>query len=173
MRMFTDHNAKNTFVIDKSNGYPVIVTTNVTKKTPWLNIFTNHNIKFGNPKGDSTVKEDFYGKTYNWVPTHFYDRGSSGDYSDEEYKNVFLQLKYHGHIDDYESYIEVSNRFELIYNSDKDLRQLIAKYINLKDMKWNKSFKKFNWKKLSYESNDLEKNFIKIENELINIFSRI
>ena len=155
MRMFTDHNAKNTFVIDKSNGYPVVVTTNVTKKTPWLNIFTNHGIEFANTKGDSTVKE-IDGKTYNWVPTNFYDRGPGGDYSCEEYKNVFLQLR---------------------YDKDKDLRQLIAEYINLKNMKWNKSFKKFNWKKLSTyftcESNDLEKNFIKIENELINIFNRI
>ena len=176
MRMFTDHNAKNTFVIDKSNDYPVVVTTNVTKKTPWLNILNKHGIKFANPKGDSIEKE-INGKIYNWVPTHFYDRGPGGDYFDEEYKNVFLQLRYHGHIDDYESYLEVLNRFELRYDKDKDLRQLIAEYINLKNMKWNKSFKKFNWKKLSTyftcESNDIEKNFIKIENELINIFNRI
>ena len=56
-------------------------------------------------------------------------------------------------------------------NCEKD------EYINLKNMKLDKSFKKFNWKKLSTyftcESNDLEKNFIKIENELINIFNRI
>lgn len=174
MRMFTDHNAKNTFVIDKSNGYPVQITTNVTEKTSWLNIFTNHGIEVANPNGDSTVKE-IDGKTYNWVPTHFYDRGPGGDYSCEEYKNVFLQLRYHGHIDDYESYLEVLNRFELRYDKDKDLRQLIDEYINLKNMKWNKSFKKVTWKYSIpiIQSNDFEKKFLKIENKLIHIFKTI
>ena len=172
MRMFTDNKAKNTFVVDKSNGYPVVVTTNVTEKTSWLNIFNNHNIKFANPKGDSNVKE-INGKIYNWVPTNFYDRGPGGNYSDEEYKKVFLNLRFHGHINDWNSYKVILERFDKKYKNTKSIRELIDEYINIKNMKWNKSFKKWNWKKFSFESNDLEKQFIKIENELINIFNQI
>lgn len=175
MRMFTDHNAKNTFVIDKSNGYSVVVTTNVTKKTPWLNIFSNHGIKPA--KNGSPEVQEFNGKVHHWVPTNFYEQGPGGDYSNEEYKNVFVNLRYHGHIDDYETYLPVLERFEHKYRNDRNLQKLIDEYINLKNMKWNKPFKKFNWKNLSTyftcESNDLEKNFIKIENELINIFKHI
>jgi len=175
MRMFTDHNAKNTFVIDKSNGYPVVVTTNVTKKTPWLNIFSNHSIKPA--KNGSSEVQEFNGKSHHWVSSNFYEQGPGGDYSNEEYKNVFVNLRYHGHIDDSETYIPVLERFEHKYRNDINLQKLIDEYINLKNMKWNKPFKKFNWKNLSTyftcESNDLEKNFIKIENELINIFKHI
>ncbi len=123
--------------------------------------------------------EGFLGKgriDYNWHPSNYNKETGELNYS-EEYKEVFLKLRYHGHIDDYKSYLKVLNRFELRYDKDNDLRRLIAEYISLKNMKWNKSFKKFNWKKLSTyftcESNDLEKKFIRIENELINIFNRI
>ena len=110
MRMWTNNNAKNTFVIDKSNGYPVQITTNVTEKTSWLNIFTGHGIKQANPEGTGDIKV-IDGKDYHWVPQKFYDRGPGGDYSDEEYKNVFLNLRYHGHIEDYESYLQVLKRY--------------------------------------------------------------
>ena len=34
-KVFTVKNPKNTFIVDTSNGYPVKVTTNVTKYTKW------------------------------------------------------------------------------------------------------------------------------------------
>ena len=174
MRMWTNDNAKNTFVIDKSNGYPVQITTNVDEKTSWLNIFTGHGIKQANPEGTGDIKV-IDGKDYHWVPQKFYDRGPGGDYSDEEYKNVFVKLRYHGHIDDYESYLKVLKRYEYKYDNDKELRALVAEYINLKNLKYTKSFKKVTWKYCipMIESNDLEKKFLKIENQLIHIFKTI
>lgn len=124
-------------------------------------------------------KEGFLGKgrsDYNWYPSNYNKETGELNHS-EEYKEVFLKLRYHGHIENWSSYSIILKRFEEMYKKDKNLQKLISEYINLKNMKWNKSFKKFNWKKLSTyftcESNDLEKNFIKIENELINIFNRI
>ena len=38
-KKFTCHEPKNTFIVDTSNGYPVILTTDVTKKTKWSDIF--------------------------------------------------------------------------------------------------------------------------------------
>lgn len=38
-KLFTCVRPKNTFTIDYSNGYPVQVTTNVTKNTKWSDIF--------------------------------------------------------------------------------------------------------------------------------------
>ena len=38
-KVFTVTNPKSTFIIDTSNGYPVKVTTNVTKHTKWSDIF--------------------------------------------------------------------------------------------------------------------------------------
>ena len=174
MRMWANNNVKNTFVIDKSNGYPVQITTNVDEKTSWLNIVTEHGIKQANPEGTGDIRV-IDGKDYHWVPQKFYDRGPGGDYSDEEYKNVFLNLRYHGHIEDYESYLQVLKRYEYKYDNDKELRALVAEYINLKNLKYKKSFKKVTWKHCipMIESNDLEKNFLKIENYLIHIFNKI
>lgn len=49
-KLFTCLNLKNTFKIDTSNGYPVMVTTNVTKNTSWKDIF-NGNYDYANPEG--------------------------------------------------------------------------------------------------------------------------
>ena len=49
-KLFTCLNPKNTFKIDTSNGYPVMVTTNVTKNTSWKDIF-NGNYEYANPEG--------------------------------------------------------------------------------------------------------------------------
>jgi len=120
-------------------------------------------------------REGFLGKgrsDYNWYPSN-YNIKTGKLYQSEEYKEVFLQLRFHGHIDDWDSYKVILERFEKKYKNSKSLRKLIDEYINLKHMKWNKSFKKWSWKTFSYESNDLEKQFIEIENELINILNNI
>ena len=49
-KAFTCEHPKNTFVIDTSNGYPVMVTTNVDKNTPWKDILRG-NYKYANPDG--------------------------------------------------------------------------------------------------------------------------
>ena len=119
-------------------------------------------------------REGFLGKgrsDYNWYPYNW--ENVQKDSYCEEYKEVFLNLRFHGHIDDWNSYKVILERFEKKYKNTKSLRELIDEYINLKHLKWNKSFKKWNWKNFSFESNDLEKQFIKIENELINIFNQI
>lgn len=119
-------------------------------------------------------REGFLGKgrsDYNWYPYNW--ENVQKDSYCEEYKEVFLNLRFHGHIDDWNSYKVILERFEKKYKNTKSLRKLIDEYINLKHLKWNKSFKKWNWKNFSFESNDLEKQFIKIENELINIFNQI
>ena len=119
-------------------------------------------------------REGFLGKgrsDYNWYPYNW--ENVQKDSYCEEYKEVFLNLRFHSHIDDWNSYKVILERFEKKYKNTKSLRELIDEYINLKHLKWNKSFKKWNWKNFSFESNDLEKQFIKIENELINIFNQI
>jgi len=119
-------------------------------------------------------REGFLGKGRsddNWYPSNW--ANIQKDPHCEEYKEVFLNLRFHGHIDDWNSYKVILERFEKKYKNTKSLRKLIDEYIHLKNMKWNKSFKKWSWKTFSYESNDLEKQFIEIENELINIFNNI
>lgn len=37
-KVFTCEHPKNNFIIDNSNGYPVVLTTNVDKNTKWLDI---------------------------------------------------------------------------------------------------------------------------------------
>ena len=86
-----------------------------------------------------------------------------------------MNLRYHGHIEDYESYLQVLKRYEYKYDNDKELRALVVEYINLKNLKYKKSLKKVTWKHCipMIESNDLEKKFLKIENYLIHIFNKI
>ena len=38
-KVFTCKHPKNNFTIDYSNGYPVVLTTNVNKNTKWSDIF--------------------------------------------------------------------------------------------------------------------------------------
>ena len=49
-KWFTTLNPKNSFIIDYSNGAPVIITTNVTKNTSWRDIFKG-NYDYANPDG--------------------------------------------------------------------------------------------------------------------------
>ena len=77
---------------------------------------------------------------------------------------------------DYEFHKGLLKKVDLSkYDNDKELRALVAEYINLKNLKYKKSFKKVTWKHCipMIESNDLEKKFLKIENYLIHIFNKI
>ena len=49
-KVFTVEHPKNTFVMDYSNGYPVMLTTNVTKNTSWKDILRG-NYELANPNG--------------------------------------------------------------------------------------------------------------------------
>jgi len=49
-KAFTCEHPKNTFIIDTSNGYPVMITTNVDKNTSWKDILRG-NYKYANPNG--------------------------------------------------------------------------------------------------------------------------
>ena len=49
-KRFTCLSPKNTFKIDYSNGYPVQITTNVTKNTKWSDIFSG-NYSYANQDG--------------------------------------------------------------------------------------------------------------------------
>lgn len=64
-RVFTCAHPKNTFVIDTSNGYPVIMTTNVTEKTKWSDIFKG-NYDYANPNGTPEYLS-VNGKKYTYV----------------------------------------------------------------------------------------------------------
>lgn len=64
-KIFTCDHPKNTFVIDTSNGYPVMMTTNVTKKTKWSDIFKG-NYELANPDGTPEYLS-VNGKKYKYV----------------------------------------------------------------------------------------------------------
>lgn len=49
-KVFTCEQPKNTFIIDTSNGYPVQVTTNITKNTSWKDVLKG-NYDYANPNG--------------------------------------------------------------------------------------------------------------------------
>lgn len=64
-KVFTCVNPKNTFKIDMSNGYPVMVTTNVTKNTKWSDILKG-NYDYANPDGTPGYLS-VNGETYKYI----------------------------------------------------------------------------------------------------------
>lgn len=64
-KVFTCTHPQNTFVIDTSNGYPVMMTTNVTKNTKWSDIFKG-NYDYANPDGTPEYLS-VNGKKYKYV----------------------------------------------------------------------------------------------------------
>lgn len=64
-KVFTCDNPKNTFIIDYSNGYPVKLTTNVTEKTKWSDIFKGK-YDLANPDGTPEYL-NVNGKKYTYV----------------------------------------------------------------------------------------------------------
>lgn len=68
-KVFTCKTPMNTFKLDYSNGAPVQITTNVTKNTKWLDIFTGK-YTYANPNG---TPENVYfgGEKYTYVDYNF------------------------------------------------------------------------------------------------------
>lgn len=160
-------------MIDYSNGYPVQITTNVTKDTPWLDILTN--APYIKPIVETGLK--------NWYPSNWKGPAPS-NYKDEEYKNVFLKLRFHGHIHD-NSYFPILDRYITKYKSDKDFRKKVDLYIEMTDNLWKKKTNvirfqnpftgKYNkWFGVpEVQKTDFGKKYYELENELIKEFSKI
>lgn len=77
-KLFTCLHPKNTFVIDHSNGYPVMVTTNVTKNTSWKDIFSG-NYEYANPEG---------------TPEYLMVNGVKYNYIDYNYAIKYRKIKF-------------------------------------------------------------------------------
>lgn len=88
-KVFTVEHPKNTFKIDYSNGYPVKVTTNVTKNTSWKDILCG-NYKLVNPDGTPEYllvngKKYTY-IDYKWANERGYRFNSSSGYDIQPYR---------------------------------------------------------------------------------------
>lgn len=136
-------------------------------------------------------KEGFLGKgrsDYNWYPSN-YNRETGELYHSEDYKNLFLKLRFNGHIHD-NSYFKVLKRFEEKYKQDKNLREKIARYLEITEE--NYTFPKKNstntkWKNPLNDikgigplgiipivvDTELGKEYKKLEFELKEIFNKI
>ena len=151
-------------MIDYSNGYPVQITTNVTKDTPWKEVF----------KKNSSLKKIFldWGDD-NWRPSNW--KGPSPEnYKDEEYKNVFLKLRFHGNIPG-QHYFAILDRYITKYKSDKDFRKKVDEYIEMTNGLWKHPTNdiKFDHFMPKVERTEYGQKYYKLENELITEFSKI
>ena len=153
-------------MIDYSNGYPVQVTTNVTKNTPWIDILS---------KADY-IKPIVETGLENWHPSNW--KGPSPEnYKNEEYKNVFLKLRFHGHIPG-QYYFQILDRYISKYNSDKDFRKKVDLYIEMTEGLWKNPTNDIKLKKSEYfipkvERTEYGKKYYALEDELIREFSKI
>lgn len=150
-------------MIDYSNGYPVQVTTKVTKNTPWNDVFKMNGNPFKNWSDDG------------WRPSNW--ENIQNDPHCEDYKNVFVKLKTScscGHIYDM-SYFDSYKRFIELYKKDKNLRKKIDLYIEMTNDLSKKPTNKFKWKFMIPipERTEFGKKYYALENELIRIFSKI
>lgn len=151
-------------MIDYSNGYPVQVTTNVTKDTPWSEVLKKNGNPFKNWDDDG------------WRPPNW--KGPSPkNYKDEEYKNVFLKLRFNGHIHD-NSYFTILDRYVKKYKDDKEFRKKVNLYIELTEDLWKKPTNNIKFMKSEYfipkvERTDFGKRYYELENQLISIFKTI
>lgn len=84
-------------------------------------------IKKNNRAFLDSFKED------NWMPSNWEKIQKDSHY--EDYKNIFLKLRFGGHIHD-NSYFTILDRFEKKYQSDKNLRKKIDRYIELTNMNY-------------------------------------
>ena len=92
-KVFTVVHPQNTFIIDYSNGYPVKVTTNVTKNTKWSDIFKG-NYDYANPDG---TPENILvnGKKYTYIDMKYgekylgYEFKADPSCTVEKYKSKF------------------------------------------------------------------------------------
>ena len=153
-------------MIDYSNGYPVQITTNVTKDTPWLDILTN--APYIKPIVETGLEK--------WKPSNW--KGPSPEnYKDEEYKNVFLKLRFHNHIPG-QHYFAILDRYVTKYKSDKDFRKKVDEYIEMTKGLWKHPTNDIKFKKSEYfipkvERTEFGKKYYELENELIKEFSKI
>ena len=162
-------------MIDYSNGYPVQVTTNVTKNTPWKNVF----------KKNSSIKKIFT----DWSNDGWYPSNYENNPHYEDYKNIFIKLRFDGHIHD-NSYFEILDRFEKRYSQDKELRNKIDRYLEISNMNY-RSIKNGGWRNplgglyscgpkilglslcCEYRDTELGKEYKRLEFELKDIFNKI
>lgn len=88
-KVFTVKHPKNTFKIDYSNGYPVMITTNITKNTSWKDILCG-NYDIANPNGTPEyilvdgIKYTYI--DYKWAQEHGYKFFSTKLYDIQPYK---------------------------------------------------------------------------------------
>ena len=80
-KVFTCYKPKNTFKIDYSNGYPVMVTTNVTKNTSWKDILCG-NYDYANPEG---------------TPGYLVVNGEKYTYIDYKYATEVKHIRFSGY----------------------------------------------------------------------------
>ena len=150
-------------MIDYSNGYPVQVTTNITKDTPWSEVFKKNGNPFKNWNDDG------------WHPSNW--KNVQNDPHCEEYKNVFLKLRFNGHIHD-NSYFVILDRYVKKYKDDKEFRKKVNLYIELTEDLWKKPTNDIKFMKSEYfipkvERTDFGKKYYELENQLISIFKTI
>lgn len=94
-KLFTCVRPKNTFTIDYSNGYPVQVTTNVTKSTKWSDIFKG-DYDFVNTDGTPQYIS-VNGKKYTYIDYKYatqvleYEFVESDGCVIDRYKSEFMQ----------------------------------------------------------------------------------
>jgi hypothetical protein len=151
-------------MIDYSNGYPVQITTNVTKDTPWKEVF----------KKNSSLKKIFL----DWCDDNWHSSNWKGpspeNYKDEEYKNVFLKLRFHGHITG-QHYFAILDRYITKYKSDKDFRKKVDECIEMTNDLWKHPTNdiKFDHFMAKVKRTEYGQKYYKLENELITEFSKI
>ena len=150
-------------MIDYSNGYPVQVTTNVTKDTPWSEVFKKNGNPFKNWNDDG------------WRPSNW--KNVQNDPHCEEYKNVFLKLRFNDHIPG-QHYFAILDRYITKYKSDKDFRKKVNLYIELTEDLWKKPTNDIKFMKSEcfipkVERTEFGKKYYELENQLISIFKTI
>lgn len=82
-------------------------------------------------------KEGFLGKgrsDYNWYPSN-YNRETGELRVPEDHKNLFVKLRFNGYYHSNED-IKILKRFENRYNSDKNLREKINRYLELTELNY-------------------------------------
>lgn len=94
--LFTCDYPVNSFRIDQSNDYPVVITTNVTNNTSWKDIF----------KGN-------YKKAYsNCTPEYLIVNGKKYTYIDKKYAEDIMGITFTSHYKQLQSY----KQHEIVHN---------------------------------------------------------
>lgn len=139
-------------------------------------------IKKNNKAFLDSFKED------SWRPSNWENIQRNHHY--EDYKNLFLKLRYHGHIPSDANYFKTLDRYVEKYNSDKYFRKKVDRYLELTELNY-RPMKKGGWRNpfgelkaygpklfglnpfCHYEETELGKEYNELEFELKELFSRI